>query len=69
VYYRNFYNAVDDEMRQLYGKGRRVSRVLLLTEESVDDLGTYLRWGILTSNRCIPVKTHYTSAAVFCACE
>jgi len=58
VYYRNVYHAVDDEMRQHSGKVWRVSRVLLLTEESVDDLGTYLRWGILTSYRCIPVKTH-----------
>lgn len=42
VYYRNFYHAMDDEMRQLSGKGRRVSRVLLLTEESVVDLALAL---------------------------
>ena len=48
MYYRHFYHAVDDEMQQLYGKGQRVSRVLLLTEESVVDLGTYLSWGMNT---------------------
>lgn len=58
VYYRNFYHAVDGEMWQLYGNGRRVSRVPLSTEESVVDLGTYLRWGILINNCCMPVKTH-----------